>query len=343
MNDPESKPFSPIYSESSSINMSGANNNNNNTAKDNTAFIRSTSSVSDSNSSFATINNLNETSYLSTKLPIELASCVMIYIVGVYAPSMFIKPFLMNFRPIPYQQLPSTNDVVLDFALNNPLVEDVTIPSNLLIQTCITLPIILLLLTTLIVAPRLKPKYHDVHSSICVLLTTIGMSEFLTQVVKFYVGRLRPNFYALCGFDTSTLSCLNSIDMETEGRCSFPSGHSSMSTSAMGVLAYFYLGRVGIAAACGNGNQKVTMTSPRKKLSAFIALSPLLYSTFCATSRLVDNWHHPSDVVAGICLGLFCSSVGYHLFYPPVVSAKHAGVPLSYLNALNELKGSVID
>lgn len=340
MNDPENNSFSPIYTERSSINTLGATVAS---TTDNNKTSTTNGSGSDSGSnSFTMANNLNHTSYLSTKLPLELASCIIIFFFGVYGPSIIIKPYLMNFRPIPYQQLSNSNDVILDFALNNPLVDDVTIPSNMLIQTCTTLPLVLLLLTTAIIAPQFKPKYHDIHSAICVLTLTIGISEFLTQVVKFYVGRLRPNFYALCGFDTATLSCMNSIEMETEGRSSFPSGHSSMSTSAMGVLAFFFLGRVGVAmtTTCNSGNQEM---NARKKLYAFFALSPLLYSTFCGASRLVDNWHHPSDVVAGICLGLFCSTVGYHLFYPPVVSAKHAGIPLSYLNALNELKGNVID
>eukprot|EP00551_Chaetoceros_affinis_P004916 CAMPEP_0203668686 /NCGR_PEP_ID=MMETSP0090-20130426/5251_1 /ASSEMBLY_ACC=CAM_ASM_001088 /TAXON_ID=426623 /ORGANISM="Chaetoceros affinis, Strain CCMP159" /LENGTH=350 /DNA_ID=CAMNT_0050533187 /DNA_START=213 /DNA_END=1265 /DNA_ORIENTATION=- len=350
MNNTENNSSIPVYTERSSINITGvamtmtSGSSGISSGGGSSKTNDSMSNSSESSSSFGRINHLNDTTYLSTKLPMELAFCVIVYIVGVYMPSIVIKPFLMNFRPIPYQQLPNSNDVVLDFALNNPLVEDVTFPSGLLIHTCITIPLILLILVTAVIAPapQLKPKYHDVHSAVCVLLMTIGMSEFLTQVLKYYVGRLRPNFYALCGFDISTLSCLNSIEMETEGRSSFPSGHSSLSFSAMGVLAYFFLGRVGIAAACNSGNQMEKNTL-RKKLHAYFALSPLLYSTFCASSRLVDNWHHPGDVVAGTCLGLFCSTVGYHLFYSPVTSAKHAGTPLSYLNAFNGAKGTVID
>ena len=140
------------------------------------------------------------------------------------------------------------------------------------------------------------------------------MSEFITQMFKYYVGRLRPNFYELCGFDTNTLSCTNPIEMEMEGRCSFPSGHSSMSTAGMAVLAYFFLGRVGIATICAikGGNKQTNIFST--KVKTLLALAPLMYSTFCACSRLFDNWHHPSDIVAGICLGLFCSTFCYHMW-----------------------------
>lgn len=266
------------------------------------------------------IESLTSTSYyqinyFSTSLPRDLLFCIVWFFVGVYAPSYIIRPiFGINMRPIPYQILPNSNDVVLDLSLNQPLVEDVTVNSRLLLQSSITFPLLLLLIVTFIFSPRLKPKYHDVHSSICTLLTTIGMSEFITCMIKFYVGRLRPNFYALCGFDVTTLTCTNPVEMAMEARLSFPSGHSSLSTSGMGVLTFFFLGRVGIAVAGSNvgavGNHSNIVT----KLKALMALTPLAYSTFCASSRLHDNWHHPSDVVGGICLGLFCSTFCYHLW-----------------------------
>ena len=258
-------------------------------------------------------------SYLSTKLPRELAFCIMAFIVGVYSPATIFRPiFGMNIRPIPYQILANSKDVILDLGLNNPLVEDVTIPSNFLIQTSITVPLLILFFIAIIIAPKkqLKPyNYHDAHSSVCVLLTTIAMTEFTTQMAKFYVGRLRPNFYALCGFDVTTLSCTNSIDMQMEARSSFPSGHSSLSTAGMGVLVYFLLGRVAISAVTSTrANSSGDSISMTNKLYAYLALLPFAYSTFCACSRLVDNWHHPSDIIGGIVLGLFCSTFGYHLW-----------------------------
>jgi membrane-associated phospholipid phosphatase len=299
--DPENNPLVSSHTSKSTLGMTM------NSSMDVKAFSSTSTSQSDNN------NGVTNGSYFSTKLPRELAFCIMFFLVGVHAPNTIILPIYgRNIRPIPYQKLPNSEDVVLDFSLNQPLIENVTIPSNFLIQTAITMPIVILVLVTTIIAPRIKPKFHDVHSSICVLLTTTGMSEFITQVVKLYVGRLRPNFYALCGFDTVSLSCTNPTEMIMEGRSSFPSGHSSLATAGMGCLVYFFLGRVGIAAICGGiGNKKMNSFT---KLYAFFALTPLLYSTFCASSRLVDNWHHPSDVLAGICLGLFCSTFGYHLW-----------------------------
>ena len=51
-----------------------------------------------------------------------------------------------------------------------------------------------------------------------------------------------------------------------------------------------------------------------------------------ASSRIVDNWHHPSDVVAGTMLGVAGAAIAYHLFYNPVSSSR-AGIPLSSSSA----------
>jgi hypothetical protein len=49
-----------------------------------------------------------------------------------------------------------------------------------------------------------------------------------------------------------------------------------------------------------------------------------------AASRLVDHWHHPSDVLAGLGLGFVASTIAYHHWYPPVWSP-YAGIPRALL------------
>ena len=146
-------------------------------------------------------------------------------------------------------------------------------------------------------------------------------------MLKAYVGRLRPNFYSLCQFDSSSLECTASLNHCLESRQSFPSGHSSFSFTGMGVLTLFLLGRyVGSTSRSGGtsttatgggiggiGNRNGTRTS--QKSIVIGSLIPLLYATFVASSRLVDNWHHPSDILAGSLIGLFYAGVGYHLWY----------------------------
>jgi membrane-associated phospholipid phosphatase len=263
--------------------------------------------------------------YFKTSLPRELLICIVSCYFGVYSPTSFWRPMLgIYMTPIPYQVLKS-GDVVLDLELNNEYIKDVTIGSNLLKQTSFTLPLIILIIFTQL-APQCPVKYFDTHAAVCVLLLSIGLCEFTTQMAKMYVGRLRPNFYQFCGFDPATLTCTASEHDIMESRSSFPSGHSSLSTAGMSVLVLFFLGRAGIG-SFKSKNAK-GRTFGKRRVAAVLSLTPLAWSTFVACSRLVDHWHHPSDIIAGICLGLFFPSVIYHLWYPTVVSSQ-AGVPLS--------------
>jgi len=55
---------------------------------------------------------------------------------------------------------------------------------------------------------------------------------------------------------------------------------------------------------------------------------PWGWALFVGASRIVDQWHHPSDVLAGLLLGGLTSTVAYHAWYPPAWSPD-AGVPWS--------------
>jgi membrane-associated phospholipid phosphatase len=46
--------------------------------------------------------------------------------------------------------------------------------------------------------------------------------------------------------------------------------------------------------------------------------APYSWCIFVGVSRLADNWHHPSDVLAGLILGWTSATVAYHLWFPPV-------------------------
>lgn len=127
----------------------------------------------------------------------------------------------------------------------------------------------------------------------------------------------------MCGFSTDTLACTNGDEMEMEARMSFPSGHSSLSWCGMMVLTLFLIGRVGLSRSV------IPKTAYGKgKILLLSSCSPLLLSFWVATSRLTDNWHHPSDIIAGSILGSVCAFISYHLFFPNVFSIT-SGVPVS--------------
>ena len=131
--------------------------------------------------------------------------------------------------------------------------------------------------------PKNSPLLNA-HTGACTILVAIGISELVTQTFKFYVGRLRPNFYAMCGFSKETLQCTNGEEMEMEARMSFPSGHSSLSFCGLFCVVLFFLGRVGLGRNIGS-----VVASARGKMLTVLSFTPLLLSFWCATSRLVGE------------------------------------------------------
>lgn len=260
----------------------------------------------------AKIESSLTTCYFRSFLVIELIVCTLLLMLGLFLPSLI--PNALTIRPIPYQVL-STGDVILDFRLNSDVVHNATIPDNVLLSTCLLLPLALLVA----VSSFTSRSFYDVHAIVCVLFAAFGMSEIITNTLKMYVGRLRPNFYSLCEFSIQTLKCMADDSTVSQGRRSFPSGHSSFSFCGMGVLVYFFLGRLGHLQNRPLTTELSSFSKSsyvRRKPLFLLCFSPWLYSTFVACSRLVDNWHHPSDIVAGSLIGIFCSFVAYHLWYP---------------------------
>ena len=186
------------------------------------------------------------------KLVIEAILSILFFFFGCYAPKVFQYNGYLNIRPIPYQ-VTQAGDVLLDLTLSNELIpkSEATFPGwklwfvSLWVPFCIVVIIGAIFPLVMSTLPN-NNSVHNVHAGVCTLLVAIGLSELVTQTFKLHDGRLRPNFYAMCGFNTQTLSCDNGEDMEMEARMSFPSGHSSLSFCGMMVLTLFLVGRVGL-------------------------------------------------------------------------------------------------
>ena len=139
----------------------------------------------------------------------------------------------------------------------------------------------------------------------------------LTDLGKVIVGRLRPNFIDVCRPDVNPFSqlcgknnnrtflvpdvdfkCTNT-DKENvdESRLSFPSGHSSLSFYSMVYLILF-----------------VNLTWKCRKLGLLprlVQIAFLILAIFTSLSRISDNKHHPTDVLAGACLGILISFISF--------------------------------
>ena len=186
----------------------------------------------------------------------------------------------------------------------------------------------------------------QMQGRLCAFFTAVGLSEGTTQLLKLIIQRRRPNFYALCGFDVATLKCTSSdIDKLREANFSFPSGHSSLTSCAMTFLMWLGLSLVvAQAAAISNNTNKRQQQQQRSswfqlsrleslQCRAFcVVMIPASWTLFVAASRLVDKWHHPSDILAGLVLGFVMATVGYHLWFPPLVFYRGSSSSVAFIS-----------
>lgn len=183
-----------------------------------------------------------------------------------------------------------------------------------LIIFSVWVPLILVAAVEIATVPK-RPAW-----ALAAIFTTIGISEGVTQTLKLIIQRRRPNFYALCGFDYLTQKCTGSAERVREAQYSFPSGHSSLSACTAVFMTWFLLAKVIVS-------RRLTLLQKRVA-GGTICFVFLGWMLLVGVSRLVDHWHHASDVLAGWLLGSLIATSVYHAFYYPVWHSQVAA-PLS--------------
>ncbi|XP_053954196.1 putative phosphatidate phosphatase [Anastrepha ludens] len=130
-----------------------------------------------------------------------------------------------------------------------------------------------------------------------------------TELGKFTIGRLRPHFISVCQpqlADGSSCDAPQNLhryienyvcvgngytaDDVRQSRLSFPSGHSSLLFFTMTYLTIYL-------------QYKLTWNGS-KFARNFLQFALLMLAWFTALSRIMDNWHHWSDVLSGSLLGV---------------------------------------
>jgi diacylglycerol diphosphate phosphatase/phosphatidate phosphatase len=184
--------------------------------------------------------------------------------------------------------------------------------AKLLHRTCVYLP---LLLTALIYS-RSTSSWICKLAGVSALLTALGICETLTHVLKYYVLRRRPNFYALCEWNGT--ACTVTSKKVLESQLSFPSGHSSIGWCGMTFWVLVLLGkmRLSSSSSSSSGGRRT-----RKVWTMWlVCLIPWSWAAYVAASRIVDRWHTASDVIAGTLLSIACATLSYHSVFPHVLS-----------------------
>lgn len=149
-----------------------------------------------------------------------------------------------------------------------------------------------------------------IHSSTHTYLNYVFSFWFLTlllDIVKCFVGRLRPNFIEMCQPNTmevckmdknayvSFTVCLENWKKARNSRMSFPSGHAGASVFALLFVFYFLY------------HLHATTKNPSRWalfFRYFVSLFYLVFTIYCCYSRVTDFWHFPTDVLAGSIFAL---------------------------------------
>ena len=209
------------------------------------------------------------------------------------------------------KRLPLLLIVVLSFLLSSPKhrILDARLPS---------IPLFTLSCCTWSLHPR---RMLETCAAVSGMWTAYGISEGLTRMLKGTVGRRRPVFYALCGFDLETLQCTSKPASICQAQYSFPSGHSSMSACTMIFLCCYVCGRMPRNGGCDF-----------RWMACTVFLS---WAVYVSWTRVHEHWHNPGDVLAGFLLGTLSALAAYRLFYPSLLwlfseqQQQQAGIPKS--------------
>ncbi|XP_062334063.1 phospholipid phosphatase 1 isoform X1 [Osmerus eperlanus] len=154
---------------------------------------------------------------------------------------------------------------------------------------------------------RIQSKSSFSNSYMACLYKAIGtflfgaaMSQSLTDIAKYSIGRLRPHFLDVCKPDWNLKNCTAGAYIEdftctgdqrlsNEGRLSFYSGHSSFSMYCMLFLALYLQARL--------------QADWARLLRPTIQFFLIAASVYTGLSRVSDYKHHWSDVLTGLVQG----------------------------------------
>uniref|UniRef100_A0A8I3WZE9 Phospholipid phosphatase 2 n=4 Tax=Callithrix jacchus TaxID=9483 RepID=A0A8I3WZE9_CALJA len=126
-----------------------------------------------------------------------------------------------------------------------------------------------------------------------------AVSQSLTDLAKYTIGRLRPNFLAVCDPEWSRVNCSAYVQLErvcrgnaadvTEARLSFYSGHASFGMYCMVFLALYVQARL-----CWKWARLL-----RPTVQFFL----VAFALYVGYTRVSDHKHHWNDVLAGLLQG----------------------------------------
>uniref|UniRef100_A0A1W7RG76 Phospholipid phosphatase 1 n=1 Tax=Agkistrodon contortrix contortrix TaxID=8713 RepID=A0A1W7RG76_AGKCO len=144
-----------------------------------------------------------------------------------------------------------------------------------------------------------------IYKALGTFLFGAAVSQSLTDIAKYSIGRLRPHFVDICKPDwrrincsagyIANFKCLGDKVKVSEGRLSFYSGHSSFSMYCMLFLALYLQARM-------KGDWA-------RLLRPTVQFGLIAASIYVGLSRVSDYKHHWSDVLTGLIQGALVATL----------------------------------
>lgn len=252
-----------------------------------------------------------------------------------------------NAQPLPF--------IERDPALSYPKVAHQTVPGGQMIAIMVFVPIAIFIIghssllarayrayrqsSKAAAIKRLRPALLSFGLVLWSFAQCIALNGAFTNTVKNYVGRQRPNFFALCDYagysSNMTMYLANTVpgaigdiskclaepkDIE-EAQLSFPSGHASYSFAGL-FFATLYLRKF--------------LSVPGKSYfntRSVLVFGPTVIAGWIALTRIRDRYHNTDDVALGSAIGILSACLAWahyvasrrHTLHPAVAPVKDAG------------------
>lgn len=228
-------------------------------------------------------------------------------VVDVLCVTAAALPFIiMTIVSKPYQRGIYCNDDSIKY----PLKLDTITPGMLAaITICCTLVIISSGEAYLVYRQRIQSN-TQFNQYLAALYKVVGtflfggaVSQSLTDLAKYTIGRPRPNFMAVCAPKVCTgymlvINCTGTPEDVTESRLSFYSGHSSFSMYCMLFLALYVQARF--------------VAKWARLLRPTIQFFLVAFAVYVGYTRVSDYKHHWSDVLVGLLQGALVALLNVH-------------------------------
>lgn len=211
-----------------------------------------------------------------------------------------------------------------DLSISQPFRKE-TVPFTECVGLTVVLPALLIVACGALKSVAIKTSSKTaVVSTLWLLIAFLkasGVCTLVTNGIKYFTARHRPNFFAFCNYggyrgaleagnfsayDAATLfnalgdlsKCSADQHSIDDSQRSFPSGHAS--TAFTGCMFTVLLLRWTFRVPRGRYN-----------IPALLCALPLVLSTWIALTRVRDRFHNQDDVAIGALIGTACAGLGW--------------------------------